>query len=560
MKSKSTPIIGLVIVCIVVFAGFFITRNIGKSTKEISRESAEAKLEKMVKEIAPLEGTPTKSAVEYTDSQNDGSELPEIDDESLVVRPSTSLYAEIFSSPEKAGSGSDGWLTEMAEKFNREGYEVNGQDVSIMLRNITSGLAMDYIRTGKYVPDGFTPSSIMWINMLNSYGVETDMIDERMVGNTAVLVFKNDTYKDFISKYGSMDLKSVVEATEAGDFIMGYTNPFTSSTGLNFLISTLERHDDTDPLSATAEEGFKRFQQNIPFVAMNTVQMRDAADKGTLDGFVLETQLYNNEKSLSRSYTATPFGYRHDNPLVAISSASDEKKEILRLFSQMCEEKEAQDKAAEYGFNTLDDYKNERQDPDGETLREAQKLYKSVKDAGKEVIGVFVADVSGSMDGTPLYNLQKSLINSIQYISPSNYIGLVSYANDVVIEVPIGEFGLEQQALFKGGVEGLYANGGTATYDAVCVAVKMVEDALAEHPDAKPIVFVLSDGETNSGYSLSDIQSVVKTLKVPIYTINYNDGDSDALKALSGINEAASINSDSDDVVYQLKNLLNASM
>jgi len=34
------------------------------------------------------------------------------------VRETTSSYIEIFSSTEKAGSGTDGWLTEVAQDFN----------------------------------------------------------------------------------------------------------------------------------------------------------------------------------------------------------------------------------------------------------------------------------------------------------------------------------------------------------------------------------------------------------------------------------------------------------
>ncbi len=560
MEKKLFPIIGLIVVAVIVFGGLKLTRNIGKSDKAVSQEAAEEKLEKLCDKISPTLAQPVKSAVEYMNTEDDGSELPEITDSSLSVKAETRLYAEIDSSPEKAGSGPDGWLVDMANKFNSSGMELDGREVSIQLRNLSSGLVVDYIRTGKYIPDGFTPSNSMWIQMLEAYGINTEMVDESMVGNTAVIVMENKKQKEFVEAYGGIDIASVVEATEKGDFIIGYTNPFVSSVGLNFLVSTLQRYGGGNPLSSEAAEGFARFQNNVPFVAYNTIQMREAAKRGTLDGFVFEMQSYKNDRTLESNYTATPFGYRHDNPLITFSTVDEEKKEIVRMFSEFCESPEAQKLASDYGFNELPDYKNEAEELDGSTLRDAQQLYKESKDAGKEVIGVFVADVSGSMDGAPIASLQKSLINSIQYISPKNYIGLVSYADDVVIEVPIAQFGIEQQAYFKGGVEHLYAGGGTATYDGTLVALKMVEDMLKEHPDAKPIIFVLSDGETNRGNSYSTASEVIGALKVPVYTINYNDGASNSLQELSNINEAASINANTDDVVYQLKNLLNANM
>ena len=75
----------------------------------------------------------------------------------------------------------------------------------------------------------------------------------------------------------------------------------------------------------------------------------------------------------------------------------------------------------------------------------------------------------------------------------------------------------------------------------------------------KPLLFVLSDGETNIGNSLNDVRGIVEGLEVPCYTIGYN-ANLDALAELSSINEAASINADNDDVIYSLKSLFNAQM
>ena len=83
--------------------------------------------------------------------------------------------------------------------------------------------------------------------------------------------------------------------------------------------------------------------------------------------------------------------------------------------------------------------------------------------------------------------------------------------------------------------------------------------AKEQYPDAKLMMFVLSDGETNRGYSLKDIQNPIDALNIPIYTIGYN-ADLPALESISAINEAASINADSDDVIYKLKNLFNSSL
>lgn len=561
MNKKMLGILAavIVLVCAAVFGGIYVTRNIGKSEKVISEESAQKRLTKMVKKISPRTGTPVKSPIEYESSEDEADELPDIDTCPVEVQASTKLYAEIYASPEKAGSGMDGWLCEMAEGFNREAREVGGQAVSVQIRKVNSGQAVDYIATGKAVPQGFSPSSMLWADMLDAKGAGTEVISESLVGNVAGILLSNDVYDQIVEKYGSVDLKAITEATEAGEFAMGYTNPFASSAGLNFLICTLERYDLKNPLSEDATAGFQKFQKNVPFVALTTMQMREAAERGTLDGFIMEYQSYLNDTMLSRNYKFTPYGYRHDNPLLSIESASQEEKEILSLFAEYCATDEAKAKADEYGFNQMEEYVCEYDPVSGDILTAAQKLYKTNKDNGRPVIGVFVTDVSGSMDGEPLAALQASLINSMKYINPENHIGLVSYTDNVTIELPIGEFDLEQQTYFKGAIENLYASGGTATFDGICVAMDMIKQKMEEYPDAKPMLFVLSDGDTNVGYNLNDIRDVLSGLRIPVYTIGYN-ADLPALESISSVNEAASIDASTDDVVYQLKILFNANM
>lgn len=549
----------MILVCAAVFGGIYMTRHIGKSEKVVSKESAEKHLAKMVDKINPQTGTPAKSPIEYDETEDEADELPDIDTCPIQVRASSKLYAEIYSSPEKAGSGTDGWLCEMAEGFNSQGHKVGTETVSVQIRKVNSGQALDYIATGKAVPEGFAPSSMLWADMLSAKGTPVEIISERLSGNVAGILLSNDTYDQIVEKYGSVDLKAITEATEAGEFAMGYTNPFASSAGLNFLICTLERYDLENPLSEEAKAGFQKFQRNVPFVALTTMQMREAAERGTLDGFIMEYQSYINDAMLSGNYKFTPYGYRHDNPLVSVESVSPEKKEILRLFAEYCTTDAAKAKADEYGFNGMDDYVCEYKPVSGDILTAAQKLYKTNKDNGRPVVGVFVTDISGSMDGEPLAALQTSLINSMKYINPENHIGIVSYADDVTVELPIGEFDLEQQTYFKGTVENLYAAGGTATFDAICVALDMIKKKMEEYPDAKPMLFVLSDGETNVGYNLNDIRDVLSGLKIPVYTIGYN-ADLAALQSISSVNEAASIDASTDDVVYQLKTLFNANM
>ena len=144
-------------------------------------------------------------------------------------------------------------------------------------------------------------------------------------------------------------------------------------------------------------------------------------------------------------------------------------------------------------------------------LSAAQKLWKEKKNSNKPIAAVFVADVSGSMDGEPLNRLKESLLTGQKYLGRDNSIGLVSYSSDVSINLPIGKYDTNQQSMFVGAVNSLQAGGGTATFDGIVVAMKMLQDELALNPNVKPMIFVLSDGETNEGHSLKDIRGLIET-------------------------------------------------
>ena len=544
-KNMILKIVGLAVaVFLLVYIGTIFMGGGGEKT-----------LDGIVKEIDVTEVPPTKGLVDIS-GIDIAATLPDISKYPPQVNSSTSSYIEIFSSTEKAGSGTDGWLTEVARDFNNAKIMIDGKQTSVRLRGIASGQGADYITSGKYLPDAYTPSNELWGEMLISRGVDARLVQKRLAGNAAGILITKSKKAELEAKYGAVNVTTVIDSVANNELQMGYTNPFASSTGLNFLISTLQAIDASNPLSNKAIAGFDRFQENIPVVAYTTLQMREAAKSGVLDAFVLEYQTYVNTPDI-RSYEFIPFGVRHDSPIYAIGKLSPEKTKILDEFIKFSQQENYQNLATKYGFNGLDEYRSEFVPASGDVLIQAQKLWKEKKNAN--ICAVFVADVSGSMDGEPLNNLKKSLLEGQKYIGKDNLIGLVSYSDDVYINLPISRFDLNNRSYFVGAVGGLQAGGATATFDGIAVAMKMLEEQLALDPKLKPKIFVLSDGETNRGHSLNDIRKLVEESGIPIYTIGYN-ADINALEEISLVNEAASINADTEDVVYKLANLFNAEL
>ncbi len=559
-KSRFFIISGiiLVIVFVLVYVGVNLTSNLGKTKPQVTAQDAAKRLNKLYSNISVKTDTPVKGQIDLN-PVDVAESLPEITKFPVTVDNTTDNFVEIFSSPEKGGTGIDGWLSEVAGDFNKANISVNGKPASVKIRNIASGTGVDYIKSGKYVPDAITPSNELWGEMIKAGGVKTTLISKRLVGNVPGIVLSKSKYDALVEKYGSVNVKTVTEAIANNEFSMGYTDPFASSTGLNFLVTALSTFDSSNILGEKAVQGFEKFQANVPFTASTTIQMREAAKSGMLDGFVLEYQTYANAADLKGGYVFTPFGARHDSPLYALGNLPANKQEILKKFADFVAQDKYQKTAQNNGFNSMEDYKSELTNVDGNTLIAAQKLWKEKKNGNKPIAAVFVTDVSGSMAGEPLNRLKESLLKGQKYLGKDNSIGLVSYSSDVTINLPIAKYDTNQQSMFVGAVNSLQATGGTATFDGIVVALKMLQEELAVNPASKPLIFVLSDGETNEGNTLKDIKGLIEAYKVPIYTIGYN-ANIKALQSISSINEAASINADTDDVVYKIGNLFNVQM
>ena len=273
---------------------------------------------------------------------------------------------------------------------------------------------------------------------------------------------------------------------------------------------------------------------------------------------VMEYQAYINEPTL-KNYVFTPMGVRHDSPMYIVGEMAEDERAVLKLFTDYCLNQASQAEAVRDGFNVHDDYVGVSPGLSGAELLSAQHTWKDSKDAGRPVVAVFVADISGSMEGPPINELKKSLLNAASYIGEGNYIGLASYADNVYIDLPIDQFTGKQRAYFNGAVKNLSPGGGTATYDGTLVGLRMLLDKKAEIPNARLMLFVLSDGAQNKGYALDRVAPIVKGLGIPVHTIGYN-ADLDELSQLSAINEGLNIDADEGNVVYTLKNVFNANL
>ncbi len=530
-----------------------------RNEETLSYEDAEAEINSMMKKIQVTEvENPTLDI--YSDEMSEADVLADIDTFPVTTAGDGEVNIEIAAATELSSEAPDDWINVVARNFNEAGITVGGKKATVSVRKITSGEVVTYINADAYHPHMFIPSNDAWGKMLEISQPGIEKIADRLAGNTAGILIQNDVYESFIEKYKEPTVANVLEATLAGDLLFAYTNPYTSSTGLNILTAMLKAFDETNPLSGKAQDKLLEYQQSSPPVAYTTAVLRNQASKGVINAMVMEEQAYINTPELA-DYVYIPAGIRHDHPAYIFDYCTAEERETALKFVEYCQNEESQKLAAERGFNRHDEYVSQDTGMNGLEYITAQKVWKKNKNGGKPIIAVFVADVSGSMSGEPLNSLKSSLIGASSYIGSDHYIGLVSYSSDVTVNLPIGQFDAKQKAYFSGEVKNLSEGGSTATYDALLVALNMLNEKAKEVPDAKLMLFVLSDGEQNEGYSLKRVTPIVAGMQVPVYTIGYNYADENGeLSILSGINEAASLNATSDDIANQLRNLFNVTV
>lgn len=573
MKRKGKNIVALLTV--VFLCASFLTGcgsvTIGEKREPMSVQDARKEIDALLTRVNNTE-VQNPSLDIYQEDIGENAALADISTFEIAVEGKGAINIEIAAATELSKESPDDWLNVVAKNFNAEKMTINGKVVSVSVRAITSGEIYTYVNAKEYYPNLIIPSSDAWGEMLSSSGVPLTKIADRLAGNTAGILLSKDAEGKVAEKYKEVNFGTVLQAAEDGAIVFGYTNPYTSSTGLNGLTQMLSFWDSENPLSQKANDALLQYQKTAPPVAYTTAVLRNQAKKGIIDAMVMEEQAYVNTPELS-GYTYIPFGIRHDHPAYTFRWNSEEEEAVAKLFVEYCLLEKSQRIATEKGFNRHDDYISKPSGLTGQGYITAQAMWKQNKSGGRPVVAVFIADVSGSMNGEPIASLKESLRATLPYIGSENYVGLVSYSSDVVTNLTILDkdedgkvtgvkaFDDKQRAYFAGEVKNLRAAGGTSTYDAVLVGLDMINKAQEYLPDAVPLIILLTDGAANSGYSLSRISPIVEGMRVPVYCIAYNYKESNgSLQTLSGLNEASTIGADSTDIVNQLRNLFNTQL
>jgi Ca-activated chloride channel family protein len=295
----------------------------------------------------------------------------------LPQNPGTTVQRiEIVSSVEKTygRNPEKGWLVDVAERFNQRRERIDGgSPIEVVVRAIPSGLGAQMLAAGKMRPAGYSPAGQSWLELLRHQGLPPTLISDKLVANTTVIAVRQSAWQRLNQGSASgLSFTRMVDQILAGNLKLGYSNPYTSSAGLDFLqtlLWVLAGHgQDRKPLTAA---DFKRTQITKGF---DLLQQRIA---GTAHTYPQSIQIWKSQPNRFDDLVEVPFGTPQNSPLAAFPWTTAQERQALQRFARFASSEPMQTLARQRGYGEPQGIAAAAKPPqaDGALLSKAQTLW-----------------------------------------------------------------------------------------------------------------------------------------------------------------------------------------
>lgn len=550
----------------------------GSTISVTSQESAEKYLlEKMVPNIKVEEKFISDAVASAYQVDKIPEILPKVESFPLFSAQPTqdpkTTYIEIFSSAEK-GNGNkqdERWLVDVADAFNaRKISTSSGQEIKVGVRSVPSGLGMQLIAAKAARPNGYTPTTHLWLDLLKSEGINSTTINSALVPNHAILAIRDRVYED-LAAAGEVTFDRVLDRILDGKLTFGYANPYASSGALNLLYTLFWRaaghHRDDRPLTVADLQSpqvnsiFANLQKQISLTTLTYLDLKQIfiRDPQKLEVFFMEYQSYNTLRRLPgfEKTAYVPFGVPHNSPLVGFDWNTPEQTEALRKFAEFATSTTMQDLAKNQGFEVTDYLKQGKFPPstNGEVLKASQSFWKQRKDGGKPVSLMVVIDTSGSMKGDRIAAVKDGLRLASKQINAGNKVGLITFSDAVHYLVPFSSFDKLQHQRLLAAVDSLQPDGSTAMYDGTMIGIAELVRERRKDPSGRFNLLLLTDGEVNTGLRFDRVKEVMAQIGIRFYPIAYGEVNQKELEAIAALRESTVQSGNPQNVQSLLKEL-----
>jgi Ca-activated chloride channel homolog len=296
----------------------------------------------------------------------------------LPQNPGTTVQRiEIVSSVEKADGRNpeSSWLVGVAERFNQRRERIDdGPPIEAVVRAIPSGLGAQMLAAGKMRPAGYSPAGQSWLELLRHQGLPPTLISDKLVANTTVIAVRQSDWQRLNQGSASeLSFTRMVDQILAGNLKLGYSNPYTSSAGLDFLqtlLWVLAGHgQERKPLTAA--------ELNRPQI-IKLFDLLQQRITGTTPTYPQSIQVWKSQPNRFDDLVEVPFGTAQNSPLAVFPWTTAQERQALQRIARFASSEPMQALARQRGYGEPQGNAAAAKPPqaDGALLSKAQTLWK----------------------------------------------------------------------------------------------------------------------------------------------------------------------------------------
>lgn len=494
------------------------------------------------------------------------------------------------------GSEKEAWIREATERFNNGAQKIgNGKPVTVEAIPMGSGESIDELLNETRKAHLTSPASTAFITLANAKSrarTGQDLLDhtENLVLSPVVIAmwrpmaealgWPNEPvgWSDVLALSRNPQGWAAVGHPEWGPFRFGHTHPESSNSGLISILAEVYAATGKKSALTLSDIGDPRTAEYVAAIEHAVVHY------GSSTGFFGKKMFANGPRYLSAAVLyenmvieANSAGTNLAFPVVAIYPkegtfwsdhpvgvvnrpwVTPEHREAAKLYIDYLLAREQQEKAIPFGFRPGDvrvppaapidaehgvdprEPKTTLEVPSADVMDAVLRLWQANK---KRSHLSLVIDVSGSMESDEkMENAREGALQLVELLDDADEFSLVPF-NDVVrpalerVALRDGRAGANQM------IRGLYADGGTALYDAVDVAYRQQLARRVEDRGKISAIVVLSDGEDrDSKMKLEELLNRIRfdneTRTIRVFTIAYGkDANGSVLEQIAEATQA----------------------
>ncbi len=509
-----------------------------------------------------------------------------------------------------SSSAKKNWINAMVKAFNASRVQINERTVRVKAWHVTSGGSFDDLKAGEIRPDIWSPGDESWLRIAQDHWQKVKqkpLFDDftPLVNIPLVVAIWEPMAKvlGHPQPIGWVDLAQVAANPQGwaayghpewGKFRWGHAHPDANSGFLaviSEIYAVLGKTEGITPADLKKPEVvsfLRQFEGAVEHYGLSNSwidKLMHARGPAYLSASVQyeNTIIQTNAKHQNKPFKLTAiypkegsFRTQHPAAIIQESWMTPDKEAACRRFIDFLVSPESQRKAMEMGLRPiLNDIKMgspfdahhgvKPQLTDSKTFKvPSEKVLKRIRDLWEEVKTpatiILVLDRSGSMEGEPMENAKAGAAEFIRNMKPRDQLMLSVFGDDVSVLSGVCAIRECGETVVKR-LNGVFAIGRTALYDALAQMYQQLRDLKQQDPNRRYSLLLLSDGkDTISKIKRHDFLDQLPTgedYDAPkIYAIAYGDkADRDLLAEIANRTNARLFTSSPEEIRRTYKEL-----